>query len=117
VVHSQAAGDGLASLRYLAPYVFRVAIGNHRIRSCEDGQVTFTYRRSGSRRWRTMRLAAHEFLRRFLQHVLPRGFQKVRYYGFASPNARASRLLGAHGRHRTKLKGALMVGRRRAGKA
>ena len=90
VVHSQAAGDGRASLRYLAPYVFRVAIGNHRIRSCEDGQVTFTYRRSGSRRWRTMRLAAHEFLRRFLQHVLPRGFQKVRYFGFASPNARAS---------------------------
>ncbi|MFL5386974.1 MAG: transposase [Longimicrobiaceae bacterium] len=90
VVHSQAAGDGRASLRYLAPYVFRVAIGDHRIRSCEDGRVTFTYRRSGSRRWRTMRLEAHEFLRRFLQHVLPRGFQKVRYFGFASPNARAS---------------------------
>jgi len=90
VVHSQAAGDGRASLRYLAPYVFRVAIGDHRIRSCEDGHVTFTYRRSGSRRWRTMRLEAHEFLRRFLQHVLPRGFQKVRYYGFASPNARPS---------------------------
>jgi hypothetical protein len=90
VVHSQAAGDGRGSLRYLSAYVFRVAIGDHRIRSCEDGQVTFTYRRSGSRRPRSMTLGAHEFLRRFLQHVLPCGFQKVRYYGFASPNARPS---------------------------
>lgn len=90
VVHSQVAGDGRASLGYLAAYVFRVAIGDHRIRSCKDGQVTFTYRRSGSRRPRSMTLGADEFLRRFLQHVLPRGFQKVRYYGFASPNARPS---------------------------
>ena len=90
VVHSQAAGDGRASLRYLAAYVFRVAIGDHRIRSCEDGRVTFTWRRTGSRRPRSMTLGADEFLRRFLQHVLPRGFQKVRYYGFASSNARPS---------------------------
>src|SRR5271166_1277346 len=48
VVDSQAAGDSSASLRYLAPYVFRVAIGNHRIVSCENGNVTFTYRRVGS---------------------------------------------------------------------
>src|SRR5262245_31178452 len=47
VVHSQAAGDGRASLRYLAPYVFRVAIGDRRIVSCDDGQVTFTSRRIG----------------------------------------------------------------------
>ena len=45
VVHSQPAGDGRESLRYLAPYVFRVAIGDHRIVSCDDGRVTFTYRR------------------------------------------------------------------------
>src|SRR5271165_5422555 len=49
VVNSQAVGDGSASLRYLAPYVFRVAIGDHRIVSCEDGKVTFTYRRVGSK--------------------------------------------------------------------
>lgn len=90
VVHSQAAGDGRASLRYLAPYVFRVAIGDHRIVSCDDGKVTFTYRRVGSNRPRTMTLAAPEFLRRFLQNVLPAGFQKVRHYGFLSPNSRTT---------------------------
>jgi hypothetical protein len=87
VVHSQAAGDGRASLRYLAPYVFRVAIGDHRIVSCDDGQVTFTYRRVGSNRPRKMTLDAQEFIRRFLQHVLPAGFQKVRHYGFLSPHS------------------------------
>ena len=87
VVDCAAVGDGRASLRYLAPYVFRVAIGNHRIVSCEDGKVTFTYRRVGSNRPRKMSLDAMEFLRRFLQHVLPAGFQKVRHYGFLSPNS------------------------------
>jgi hypothetical protein len=87
VVHSQAAGDGRASLRYLAPYVFRVAIGDHRIVSCDDGKVTFTYRRVGSNRPRKMTLDALEFIRRFLQHVLPAGFQKVRHYGFLSPKS------------------------------
>jgi hypothetical protein len=86
VIDSQAVGDGRASLRYLAPYVFRVAIGDRRIVSCDDGKVTFTYRRSGSNRVRKMTLEAMEFIRRFLQHVLPRGFQKVRHYGFLSPN-------------------------------
>ena len=90
VVHSQAAGDGRESLRYLAPYVFRVAIGDHRIVSCDDGKVTFAYRRVGSNRPRKMTLDATEFLRRFLQHVLPAGFQKVRHYGFLSPNSATS---------------------------
>src|SRR3954454_16741456 len=90
VVHSQAAGDGRQSLRYLAPYVFRVAIGDHRIVSCDDGKVTFAYRRVGSNRRRKMTLDAMEFLRRFLQHVLPTGFQKVRHYGFLSPNSGTS---------------------------
>jgi Putative transposase len=87
VVHSQAAGDGRASLHYLAPYVFRVAIGDHRIVSCDDGKVTFGYRRAGSNRPRKMTLDAMEFIRRFLQHVLPAGFQKVRHCGFLSPNS------------------------------
>jgi hypothetical protein len=65
--------------------VFRVAIGDHRIVSCDDGRVTFTYRRVGSNRRRKMTLEASEFLRRFLQHVLPAGFQKVRSYGFLRP--------------------------------
>jgi hypothetical protein len=90
VVHCQPAGDGRRSLRYLAPYVFRVAIGDHRIVSCDDGRVTFTYRKVGSNRRRPMERDAMEFLRRFLQHVLPPGFPKVRHYGFLSPAASAS---------------------------
>jgi hypothetical protein len=64
-----------------------VAIGDRRIVSCDDGKVTFTYRRVGSNRPRTITLEALEFLRRFLQHVLPTGFQKVRHCGFLSPNS------------------------------
>ncbi len=90
VVHSQPAGDGRASLKYLASYVFRVAISDHRVLSCDDGRVRFSYRKSASTRRRTMTLDASEFIRRFLQHVLPSGFQKVRHYGFASPNAKLS---------------------------
>jgi hypothetical protein len=86
VVHSQAAGDGQASLKYLAPSVFRAAISDQRIVSCEDGQVTSSYRKSGSNRPRRMTVDAFEFIRRFLQHVLPSGFQKVRHFGFLSPN-------------------------------
>lgn len=81
VVHSKAVGDGRMSLKYLATYVFRVAISDHRIVSCDDGQVVFSYRRSGTNRWRRMTLDAMEFIRRFLQHVLPSGLQKVRHYG------------------------------------
>jgi hypothetical protein len=88
VVHSKAVGDGRASLQYLAPYVFRVAISDRRMVSFDDESVVFSYRKSGSKRWRKMRLEPHEFIRRFLQHVLPSGFQKVRHYGFLSPNSR-----------------------------
>jgi Putative transposase len=62
-----------------------VAIDDHRIVACEDSRVTFTYRKVGSNRRRKMTLDAMEFLRRFLQHVMPSGFQKVRSYGFLSP--------------------------------
>jgi hypothetical protein len=71
----------------VAPYVFRVTIGDHRIVSCDDGKVTFNYRRVGSNRPQKMTLDAMEFICRFLQHVLPVGFQKVRHYGFLSPNS------------------------------
>jgi hypothetical protein len=64
------------------------AISDRRIVSFDDQNVTFSYRKSGSNRWRTMTLEVMEFIRRFLQHVLPRGFQKVRHYGFLSPNSR-----------------------------
>ena len=87
VVDSQAVGDGRTSLKYLAPYVFRVAISDHRILSCDDGRVTFSDRRVGSKRMRRMSVDAQEFIRRFLRQVLPPGFQKVRHYGFLSPTS------------------------------
>ena len=92
-VNCKAVGDGRRALGYLAPYVFRVAIGNRRIVNVEPGPdgkglVTFTYRKTGSNRLRKMTVTAEEFIRRFLQHVLPRGFQKVRHYGFAHPRSK-----------------------------
>jgi len=90
VVDCQAVGDGRSAVKYLAPYIFRVAISDRRIAACSETHVTFRYRKSGSRRSRTMTLKAEEFVRRFLQHVLPRGLQKVRHYGFLSPNSRQS---------------------------
>jgi hypothetical protein len=80
-VHSQANHNGHSAFTYLAPYVFRVAISNSRIVSLKDRTVTFTYRKVGSARQRTTRLDVMEFLRRFLQHVLPDGFMKVRHFG------------------------------------
>jgi hypothetical protein len=88
VVHCQPVGSGQAALKYLAPYVFRVALSNRRILNCQDGQVTFRYRDRATRYWKSCTLSAEEFIRRFLQHVLPKGFQKVRYYGFFSPGQR-----------------------------
>ncbi len=68
-------------LQYLGRYVHRVAISNTRILSINDGQVSFRYQKASGRRWRTATLTAMEFIRRYLQHVLPRGLHKVRYYG------------------------------------
>lgn len=90
VVNSQAIGSSEASLKYLAPYVFRVAISNNRIISVEGRTVAFRYRKSGSHRWRTLALEVMEFIRRFLQHVLPTGFMKVRYYGFMNAGCNVS---------------------------
>jgi Putative transposase/Transposase zinc-binding domain len=81
-VHSQAHHHGHSAFTYLAPYVFKVAISNHRIVALTDRTVTFTYRKVGSARLRTAHLEGIEFLRRFLQHVLPDGLQKVRHFGF-----------------------------------
>jgi hypothetical protein len=81
-VHSQGTPDGHTSFKYLAPYVCKVAISNHRIVGLQDRTVTFTYRKVGSARLRTTALDALEFIRRFLQHVLPEGFMKVRHFGF-----------------------------------
>jgi len=81
-VHSQAKHHSHSAFTYLAPYVFKVAISNHRLVSLTDRTVTFTYRKVGSARLRTAQLDVMEFLRRFLQHVLPHGFVKIRHFGF-----------------------------------
>lgn len=70
-------------LEYLGRYTHRVAISNNRITSISNGKVTFTYRdRQQDNEIRKMTLDADEFIRRFLLHVLPRGFLKIRYFGF-----------------------------------
>jgi Putative transposase len=84
-VHCTAWGEGdEAVLRYLARYVFRVAITNNRIVGLDDKGVTIRHKDRKSMQWRTTRLTGHEFMRRFLQHVLPKGLHKVRYYGLCT---------------------------------
>ncbi|MCB9896585.1 MAG: IS91 family transposase [Planctomycetes bacterium] len=84
VVYAKSPFGGVdCALRYLARYTHRVAISNERLLSLHDGVVAFRYRDSAhGNRARTMRLDAQEFLRRFLLHVLPKGFPKLRSYGF-----------------------------------
>lgn len=91
-------------LSYLARYTHRVAIGNSRLLAFDGGRVTFKvkdYRKEGAARFGTLTLNGHEFIRRFLLHVLPDGFHRIRHYGlFANAHraeniARARALLGA----------------------
>lgn len=90
-VNSQAVPSSEACLKYLAPYVFKVAISNSRIMKVEDRTVLICYKKPHSNRLRTLPLEVMEFIRRFLQHVLPTGFMKVRYYGFMNPNCKVTR--------------------------
>ena len=70
-------------LEYLGRYTHRIAISNHRIKSIDNGEVVFTYKdRQNDNQTKTMKLDAMEFIRRFLLHVLPSRFMKIRYYGF-----------------------------------
>ena len=80
-------------LDYVGRYTHRVAISNNRILNLEDGQVTFRYKdyRHGSQQ-KTMTLSADEFIRRFLLHVLPEGFHRIRYYGFLGNRYRKEKL-------------------------
>jgi hypothetical protein len=70
-----------AVLKYLARYVFRTAISNARILAMDDTHVTFRWKDRNNATWQTERIGGVQFLRRFLQHVLPRGFHRCRYYG------------------------------------
>jgi hypothetical protein len=90
VVDCRSVGSGRAALRYLAPYIFRVALSNNRIVRLADDQVTFRYTVGESGRTAYCTLPVQEFLRRFLQHILPKGFVKVRYYGLFRTGMRRS---------------------------
>lgn len=83
-VHCRHAGSGQKVLDYLARYVFRVALVNSRLEALHQGQVTFRYRDNRTQALRHLTLPAHDFIDRFLQHVLPKGFVKVRSYGLWS---------------------------------
>ncbi|MGH9891508.1 MAG: IS91 family transposase [bacterium] len=79
-------------LKYLARYTHRVAISNQRLLSLKDGKVTFQYKDYHAGTERTMTLDATEFIRRFLLHVLPSGFQRIRHYGFLANRVRKDRI-------------------------
>lgn len=83
-VHCRHAGSGQKVLDYLARYVFRIAINNSRLEKIQEGQVTFKYRDNQSQELRHVTLSAHQFIGRFLQHILPKGFVKVRSCGLWS---------------------------------
>ena len=90
VVDVRHVGSGREALNYIGQYVFRVAIAPSRILNVSDTHVLFKYKPSGSKVWKKMSLKIFEFMRRYLQHVLPHGFTKVRHYGFLAPNCRVS---------------------------
>ena len=81
------------ALKYLARYTHRVAIANSRLQSIDNGQVTFSYKDyRHQHRGRTLTLSATEFIRRFMMHVLPNGFVRIRYYGFLANAHRQQQL-------------------------
>ena len=87
-----------AVLAYLSRYTHRVAISNHRLLEANQSGVTFRYkdyRIDGPGRYKTMTLPTHEFIRRFLMHVLPKGFHRIRHYGLFANGNRAANLARA----------------------
>lgn len=88
VVHCEPVGHGEEAVRDLAPDIFRVAISNNRILTLQEGYVTFQYKEAATDEVKICTLPAVEFIRRFLQHVLPARFIKVRYYGLRRPTNR-----------------------------
>jgi hypothetical protein len=93
VVYAKAPWGGPQQvLEYLGRYTHRVAISNRRLLALEDGQVTFEWKDYRDAQLKHMRVSADEFIRRFLLHALPPGFQRIRYYGLLANCHRASRL-------------------------
>jgi hypothetical protein len=88
VTHCQPVGSGQHALRYLSHYVFQTATGNRRLTLLPKGRLRWPYRQSSTRQWAHVDLEPFEFLRRFLQHVLPSGFHRVRRFGWLHPAGR-----------------------------
>jgi hypothetical protein len=83
-------GDGRGALKYLAPYVHRVAISNNRIDAVDETHVTYRYTPSGTKLTKRRKVTGQEFVRGFLQHTLPSGFHRIRYYGFLNKHSSLS---------------------------
>ena len=88
VTHCTPAGTGTEVLTYFAPYIYRIALTNNRLETLADGHVTFRFKKRASAGWKRLTLPVDAFIHRFLQHVLPKGFPKVRSYGLLSPSRR-----------------------------
>ena len=96
VVDVLAVGSGEAALKYLSAYTYKTAITGQRLLASDEHSVSFRYRDADTGQWQTCQLPGERFMHRFLQHILPRGFQRVRYYGWRSPAAhqRWEKILG-----------------------
>jgi hypothetical protein len=110
-VHVQQIGTGARAALYLSRYVYRVALTNQRLQRFADGRVTFRYTHARTHETRSVALPVDVFLTRFLQHVLPRGLTKIRWYGLLSPGRRpalerARQLLTLHAPAGPRLAGA-----------
>ncbi|HWH69818.1 MAG TPA: transposase [Candidatus Sulfotelmatobacter sp.] len=88
VVHSAAVGSGQNALRYLSRYVFKTATGNRQLQLLPSGKLRWPFRHSQTGAWCHVDLQPLEFIRRFLQHVLPAHFHRVRRFGWLHPSAR-----------------------------
>ena len=87
IAHVQFVGSGQPALKYLAAYVYRTALSAEKILADDGSHITFGYR-DNSGQPQQMRLPVERFLHRFLQHILPKGFQRVRYFGWLAPTAK-----------------------------
>lgn len=88
VTHSAAVGAGQQALSYLSRYVFKTATGNRQLQFLSDGRLRWPFRHSATRTWSHLDLEPFEFIRRFLQHVLPASFHRVRRFGWLHPAQR-----------------------------
>jgi hypothetical protein len=93
VVYAKTPLDGAAAvLAYLARYTHRTAIGNERLLGIKDGQVLMRVRADSTGSKRVITMPGQQFIGRFLQHVLPLGFKRIRHYGLLAPAAKTARL-------------------------